>query len=671
MESGEGICGGELCDETCCGCESCGDDAGSGGFREAVESFYRDSAEMTDEAILAAAAAIRPDGSALYEKLPPGDAGRAMEALGAYEEAKAAYLMDRLGGRADCGERSGDVSRKSLSSGDAGGAKEAAVSREEAEAACCMGGDGCGGWSADVVSEWEKQASYAERMIAEGSTVRSVIPRFQVSSVLELLPAQDAGAAPAEGDRALPEPVGPGPQDIGGAPAGENGALPESGSRDMQDAAGTSGEGTGTNAVGIRVEEWMALGYGEPDGSGPVNASAYSYSFSLILERDVEGGWTVASAGDTDENFAWLGEGDGEPDYEALAVRPGEEDGAVVSAALASGGDARMIEVSHHHYAYSASKAASYADKYWKHYNHSYVEYRGVDCANFVSQCLYAGGMPKTGVWFPKSVAWINVMAHIRHFKGYGMFLTASDYNVAKGNPVYYDWNGNGTYDHTAICVGRNSSGMPVVDAHTNNVFHVPWRMGGGGRRGTISLFGNGSSGSSAKKKNSWEYSSGKVYYIGPDGKRVKNRFMTINGKRYYFKSSGARASKFFKVGSKWYYASAKDGRLLSRWQNIGGKIYFFKSDYSRISPGIRTINGATYCFSSDGYRLTGFIKYKSKWYYGDRTTGKLAKGWKKIGGKWYYFDKKTFVRAAGYKTINGERCYFNSNGVLVSGKRR
>ena len=47
-------------------------------------------------------------------------------------------------------------------------------------------------------------------------------------------------------------------------------------------------------------------------------------------------------------------------------------------------------------YTYKPAKAAAYADKYWKHYNRSYKEYRGVDCANFVSQCLYAGGMPQT-----------------------------------------------------------------------------------------------------------------------------------------------------------------------------------------------------------------------------------------------------------------------------------
>lgn len=37
-----------------------------------------------------------------------------------------------------------------------------------------------------------------------------------------------------------------------------------------------------------------------------------------------------------------------------------------------------------------ASKCVAYAKKYWKDYNPSYPDW-GVDCANFVSQCLYAG----------------------------------------------------------------------------------------------------------------------------------------------------------------------------------------------------------------------------------------------------------------------------------------
>lgn len=45
---------------------------------------------------------------------------------------------------------------------------------------------------------------------------------------------------------------------------------------------------------------------------------------------------------------------------------------------------------------YDRQKAKTYIDSYWKSYNPSYPSFKsgGGDCTNFVSQVLYAGGMP-------------------------------------------------------------------------------------------------------------------------------------------------------------------------------------------------------------------------------------------------------------------------------------
>jgi len=44
---------------------------------------------------------------------------------------------------------------------------------------------------------------------------------------------------------------------------------------------------------------------------------------------------------------------------------------------------------------YDVSKAVAYAHQYYENYNPAYPDYNssGGDCANFVSQCLYAGGV--------------------------------------------------------------------------------------------------------------------------------------------------------------------------------------------------------------------------------------------------------------------------------------
>jgi len=56
---------------------------------------------------------------------------------------------------------------------------------------------------------------------------------------------------------------------------------------------------------------------------------------------------------------------------------------------------------------YNSSDAVAYANKHWKNYNSNYPDWRddGGDCANFVSQCLYAGGKAMKGTPGSKSEA--------------------------------------------------------------------------------------------------------------------------------------------------------------------------------------------------------------------------------------------------------------------------
>lgn len=66
---------------------------------------------------------------------------------------------------------------------------------------------------------------------------------------------------------------------------------------------------------------------------------------------------------------------------------------------------------------YNNEAAVNYANKYTSNplnmasdtsvWNSKYKSYEN-DCANYVSQCIYAGGIPKTGVWYPESLIWIR-----------------------------------------------------------------------------------------------------------------------------------------------------------------------------------------------------------------------------------------------------------------------
>ena len=158
-------------------------------------------------------------------------------------------------------------------------------------------------------------------------------------------------------------------------------------------------------------------------------------------------------------------------------------------------------------YTYNVAAAVAYADKYAKSYNPSYVKHTNNDCANFVSQCIYAGGIPKDTVWKPESMAWINthrLLDYTVKTLGGIFYATSSHKNdvladadtgikleISKMNPQTLTnsvmeagmlaWMNNGkgaTGRHAVFCVGKNNAGTPIFDAHTNDRYHEPWNVG-------------------------------------------------------------------------------------------------------------------------------------------------------------------------------------------------
>ena len=143
---------------------------------------------------------------------------------------------------------------------------------------------------------------------------------------------------------------------------------------------------------------------------------------------------------------------------------------------------------------YDRDAAKAYADKYALSYNPTYVSF-SADCANFGSQVMFAGGYPDfgdsyaSGWWYDKggtsspsndtySHAWIAVANQQGAWNlKYTDFVTSIS-DCARGDFVYYDWTGDGTWDHVAELAGTNSDGQKVIDAHTTDHYHVFWKLG-------------------------------------------------------------------------------------------------------------------------------------------------------------------------------------------------
>ena len=60
---------------------------------------------------------------------------------------------------------------------------------------------------------------------------------------------------------------------------------------------------------------------------------------------------------------------------------------------------------------FNSNNAIAYARKYALEYNSNYIDFNdmGGDCTNFISQCLYAGGIPLSSTWTPYSNTWLRV----------------------------------------------------------------------------------------------------------------------------------------------------------------------------------------------------------------------------------------------------------------------
>lgn len=173
-------------------------------------------------------------------------------------------------------------------------------------------------------------------------------------------------------------------------------------------------------------------------------------------------------------------------DYEIVSVTNSMPDSRI--------NGVRTLEAS-----YSSSDAVAYAKKYYNTYNTAYPDWTsyGGDCANFISQCLYAGGKSMKGTpgsstaaqdwsnWFSTgsscntsnvSSTWRGANAFKSYWQsnasGYSTFSSvgSSSYNYGFTGDAVSLLNSNGSAYHTLIIVGYDSANKDfIVAAHTGN----------------------------------------------------------------------------------------------------------------------------------------------------------------------------------------------------------
>ncbi|WP_052807285.1 amidase domain-containing protein [Risungbinella massiliensis] len=139
---------------------------------------------------------------------------------------------------------------------------------------------------------------------------------------------------------------------------------------------------------------------------------------------------------------------------------------------------------------YEREQAVAYANTYWQNYNPQFKRFSD-DCTNFISQCLFAGGMPievsasKSRGWWYRGIgqraiwsySWTvanSLYWYLRKRDGVKVVPKATDLRL--GDVICYDWEGDGKWNHNTMVTGFNENGEPLVNAHTRDSQARYWR---------------------------------------------------------------------------------------------------------------------------------------------------------------------------------------------------
>ncbi|WP_255298524.1 amidase domain-containing protein [Brevibacillus dissolubilis] len=137
---------------------------------------------------------------------------------------------------------------------------------------------------------------------------------------------------------------------------------------------------------------------------------------------------------------------------------------------------------------YNRARGVAYAEQYWNSYNSAYPKFE-VDCTNFVSQCLHAGGIPMTFTgnrgsgWWMRGKNWSYSwsVAHSLYLmmkSGKAPFYAKQVHDprmLQPGDVICYDFDGDGRWQHNTYVVTKDANGMPLVNAHTTNSRRRYW----------------------------------------------------------------------------------------------------------------------------------------------------------------------------------------------------
>lgn len=207
------------------------------------------------------------------------------------------------------------------------------------------------------------------------------------------------------------------------------------------------------------------------EGNEPVDKVLYTVHFQYLIKQKEE----MYIEEEVEERIALFQNGEIVEEKE-IVVLPDELDVKILPIEEKNYVEERQA------FKYDRLAAVKYAERWWNEYNPSFKKF-DVDCTNYISQCLYAGKAPMVGYpnrnngWWMKnnnwSYSWTVSNALQSYLKGAKKGLRGKEVSdpseLQLGDVIFYDFQGDGRFDHTTIVTGKDREGMPLVNAHTSN----------------------------------------------------------------------------------------------------------------------------------------------------------------------------------------------------------
>ncbi len=165
---------------------------------------------------------------------------------------------------------------------------------------------------------------------------------------------------------------------------------------------------------------------------------------------------------------------------DSYAGQEAEQDAAEVTGQIHTTQHIPLITFSGERSSYNREAVVEYAEKWWDSDNPAYRAFE-LNCTNYVSQCIRAGGAPMRGQpnravgwWYTYnnwSFSWAVAHSLCWYLKSSKSGLRAEEVTSADqlipGDIICYDFNADGRWQHNTVVVAKDDDSMPLINAHT------------------------------------------------------------------------------------------------------------------------------------------------------------------------------------------------------------